>query len=108
MCTIATVVMSPLVILLVVSMVNMSNSFTLQMGFRSSVAGVLGKLPPVRKVGELLAARRARKQRNDQELKTGIANFYDESSAIWIDVWGENMVCIEMRKSISLHHLLIE
>lgn len=31
------------------------------------------------------------KKRNDVELKSGIANFYDKSSAIWLDVWGEHM-----------------
>ncbi len=30
-------------------------------------------------------------KRSDNELKSGIANFYDESSAIWLDVWGEHM-----------------
>ena len=31
------------------------------------------------------------KVRNDDELKRGIARFYDESSAIWLDVWGEHL-----------------
>ena len=30
-------------------------------------------------------------QRTDPELKSGIAKFYDESSQIWLDVWGEHM-----------------
>jgi hypothetical protein len=30
-------------------------------------------------------------QRTDSELKQGIARFYDESSQIWLDVWGEHM-----------------
>lgn len=29
--------------------------------------------------------------RSDSELKSGIAGFYDESSGIWLDVWGEHM-----------------
>eukprot|EP00596_Hydrurales_sp_CCMP1899_P010675 CAMPEP_0119033482 /NCGR_PEP_ID=MMETSP1177-20130426/523_1 /TAXON_ID=2985 /ORGANISM="Ochromonas sp, Strain CCMP1899" /LENGTH=329 /DNA_ID=CAMNT_0006990255 /DNA_START=180 /DNA_END=1169 /DNA_ORIENTATION=+ len=29
--------------------------------------------------------------RTDKELKDGIANFYDESSQVWLDVWGEHM-----------------
>ena len=29
--------------------------------------------------------------RSDADLKKGIANFYDESSSIWLDVWGEHM-----------------
>lgn len=29
--------------------------------------------------------------RSDDELKTGIAGFYDQSSAIWLKVWGEHM-----------------
>eukprot|EP01038_Epipyxis_sp_PR26KG_P006034 gene6034-8308_t len=31
------------------------------------------------------------KTRTDDELKSGIAKFYDESSSIWLDVWGEDM-----------------
>jgi len=31
------------------------------------------------------------KARSDEELKAGIGRFYDESSAIWLDVWGEHM-----------------
>ncbi len=27
----------------------------------------------------------------DVELKRGIANFYDESSNVWEDIWGEHM-----------------
>ena len=30
-------------------------------------------------------------ERTDSELKQGIAHFYDESSQIWLDVWGEHM-----------------
>ena len=30
-------------------------------------------------------------KRSDTELKSGIAKFYDESSGIWLDVWGEHM-----------------
>ena len=29
--------------------------------------------------------------RTTAELKDGIANFYDESSGVWLDVWGEHM-----------------
>ena len=29
--------------------------------------------------------------RSDAQLKRGIAEFYDESSGIWEDVWGEHM-----------------
>lgn len=29
--------------------------------------------------------------RSDVDLKSGIAKFYDESSSIWLDVWGEHM-----------------
>ena len=31
------------------------------------------------------------RERTTSELKSGIANFYDESSGIWLDVWGEHM-----------------
>lgn len=42
------------------------------------------------------AVRRARdsitsKERNEEELKIGIAGFYDRSSKLWEDVWGEHM-----------------
>ena len=30
-------------------------------------------------------------QRTDKQLKDGIAKFYDESSQVWLDVWGEHM-----------------
>lgn len=29
-----------------------------------------------------------RRERSDAVLKSGIAKFYDESSGIWLDVWG--------------------
>ena len=38
-----------------------------------------------------LRVRGAKTERSDSELKSGIAKFYDESSAIWLDVWGEHM-----------------
>ena len=28
---------------------------------------------------------------NDKQLQTGIAEFYDESSGIWEDIWGDHM-----------------
>lgn len=28
---------------------------------------------------------------SDKELKDGIANFYDKSSGVWEDMWGEHM-----------------
>ena len=42
------------------------------------------------------AVRRARdsllsKDRSDEDLKDGIAFFYDRSSKLWEDVWGEHM-----------------
>ncbi|CAN0033146.1 unnamed protein product [Pylaiella littoralis] len=33
----------------------------------------------------------AQQDRSDKELKEGIANFYDKSSSIWEDMWGEHM-----------------
>ena len=32
-----------------------------------------------------------RKERSREQLAEGIAKFYDESSGIWLDVWGEHM-----------------
>ena len=32
--------------------------------------------------------------RTDQELKKGIANFYDESSQVWLDVWVSNLIIL--------------
>lgn len=50
----------------------------LQMGVRSSVKSFFND-------------RFSIKTRTDDELKSGIAKFYDESSSIWLDVWGEDM-----------------
>eukprot|EP00903_Cladosiphon_okamuranus_P010271 g9725.t1 len=30
-------------------------------------------------------------ERSDKDLKNGIANFYDKSSGVWEDIWGEHM-----------------
>lgn len=38
-----------------------------------------------------LVSRKTFLGRSDDELKSGIAKFYDESSGIWLDVWGEHM-----------------
>ena len=51
------------------------------MGLRSSVRGAWRKLR-----GGVTSS-----TRTDEDLKKGIAKFYDESSAIWLDVWGEDM-----------------
>jgi tocopherol O-methyltransferase len=48
----------------------------LSMGFRSRLGSFF---------------RRGKKRLSDSELKSGIAKFYDESSGIWLDVWGEHM-----------------
>ena len=52
------------------------------MGFRSSVKGFVSKI---------FRRGQSEKERTDQELKTGIGKFYDETSAIWLDTWGEDM-----------------
>lgn len=49
-------------------------------GIRAKVKGAFKSILPKRFTG-----------RSDGELKSGIAKFYDESSAIWLDVWGEHM-----------------
>ena len=42
---------------------------------------------PVRKIIDTLT----QKPRSADELRGGIANFYDKSSALWEDVWGEHL-----------------
>jgi hypothetical protein len=39
-----------------------------------------------------VTGRSATLQRTNEELKSGIAKFYDESSSIWLDVWGEGLL----------------
>ena len=53
--------------------------YVLKMGVRDFIKSVI----PWRRKGYSV--------RSDQDLKKGIAKFYDESSSIWIDVWGEDM-----------------
>ncbi|XP_015878384.3 tocopherol O-methyltransferase, chloroplastic [Ziziphus jujuba] len=47
------------------------------------------------------------KKLTDEELQKGIANFYDESSGIWEDIWGDHMhhgfYDIDARPSVSDH-----
>ena len=56
-----------------------------------------GPLPPTElRMGLRSAARRARdsltsRERSREDLKIGIAGFYDRSSRLWEDVWGEHM-----------------
>eukprot|EP00638_Chattonella_subsalsa_P008042 CAMPEP_0117751076 /NCGR_PEP_ID=MMETSP0947-20121206/10754_1 /TAXON_ID=44440 /ORGANISM="Chattonella subsalsa, Strain CCMP2191" /LENGTH=352 /DNA_ID=CAMNT_0005569377 /DNA_START=67 /DNA_END=1125 /DNA_ORIENTATION=- len=54
------------------------SSVTLKMGFRSTVSSTIKKV-----IGK--------PERSDKELKEGIAGFYDASSGLWEDVWGEHM-----------------
>lgn len=61
---------------------------SLHMGFRSSVKGVF---TGARSAVTGLFRRRSSRDRTDVELKTGIGKFYDETSAIWLDTWGEDM-----------------
>jgi len=42
---------------------------------------------PVRKIFETVTM----KPRSAEELRGGIANFYDKSSALWEDIWGEHL-----------------
>lgn len=55
-----------------------SSLSTLHMGIRSSIKSFFSR-------------RSGSKKRSDAELKEGIAHFYDQSSEIWLDVWGEDM-----------------
>ena len=52
-------------------------SATIKMGIRSAIKDFF--------------TRRFKKERSDDELKKGIGKFYDETSGIWLDVWGEHM-----------------
>jgi len=58
-----------------------SSSGTQLFGFRSSAAGLWRRI----------RGKRVGSSRSEEQLKSGIAKFYDESSAIWLDVWGEDM-----------------
>jgi tocopherol O-methyltransferase len=60
----------------------------LEMGLRtlvkSKASSVKRRVKSVFKWGQVT-------ERTDAQLKNGIAGFYDESSPIWLDVWGEHM-----------------
>ena len=65
------------------SIVFLCSGSVCSMGVRSGIKGTLKRfrrnfLSPSRTI-------------SDEDLKKGIAKFYDESSAIWLDVWGEDM-----------------
>ena len=54
----------------------------------SQVAAPIKTNPVTSFINKLFSGR---KQRTREELSDGIAKFYDESSGIWLDVWGEHM-----------------
>jgi len=73
----------PLFVLVLVLVLQEGCSIAIGGGLRSKLGSALGRL---RKWGAA-----GGKVRSDEELKRGIGQFYDESSAIWLDVWGEHM-----------------
>lgn len=72
--------MTSLVLVLLILSISVTNGFDLTMGFRSGVKDFFTGI-----------FKRKAFTRTDAELKTGIAKFYDESSSIWLSVWGEDM-----------------
>ena len=72
-----------------------SLSLNLTMGFRSSVKGAWRRIR---------GAGASSSSRTDADLKKGIAKFYDESSAIWLDVWGEDMHHGYYPKGVKVDH----
>lgn len=63
-------------------------------GFAPSILASNGRSTSL--YGVRSAVRRVRdsflsKERTDEDLKDGIAFFYDRSSKLWEDVWGEHM-----------------
>lgn len=56
------------------------------MGIKESLKSIVTTVTP-----GFIKNRFNRSNRSDDELKKGIAKFYDESSSIWLRVWGENM-----------------
>jgi hypothetical protein len=38
-----------------------------------------------------LRSKTSQNSRSDEELKSGIARFYDETTSIWLDVWGDHL-----------------
>ena len=51
----------------------------------------LGMVSNLRKTAKRVADSVTNKERSREELKIGIAGFYDRSSQLWEDVWGEHM-----------------
>ena len=45
----------------------------------------------IRKTAQRVADSITNKERSREDLKIGIAGFYDRSSQLWEDVWGEHM-----------------
>ena len=63
----------------------------MQSGVSASKGFVRSLFSPLSHLSRSIQNLFAYKTRNDAELKEGIAGFYDKSSAIWLDVWGEHM-----------------
>jgi hypothetical protein len=56
--------------------------------------GVIGSMSnTARRVRDSLLS----KERSKEDLKLGIAGFYDRSSKLWEDVWGEVRMCLLLR-----------
>lgn len=64
---------------------------SMKFGVLTAKKTVSSLFSPIRSVVNNIRSRFSYKSRSDNELKKGIANFYDESSEIWLDVWGEHM-----------------
>ena len=71
----------------VVSFTKLSHANSIQSSARNGGTSLFGVRSAVRRVRDSLLSR----ERTDKDLKDGIAFFYDRSSKVWEDVWGEHM-----------------
>ena len=71
----------------VVSFTKLSSTNSIQTSARNGGTSLFGVRSAVGRVRDSLLSR----ERTDKDLKDGIAFFYDRSSKLWEDVWGEHM-----------------
>ena len=71
----------------VVSFTKLSRANSIQTSARNGGTSLFGVRSAVGRVRDSLLSR----ERTDKDLKDGIAFFYDRSSKLWEDVWGEHM-----------------
>jgi len=72
----------------VVSFTKLSHANSIQTSASNGGTSLFGIRSAVRRVRNSLLSR----ERTDKDLKDGIAFFYDRSSKLWEDVWGEHIL----------------